>query len=89
MKNNNLFEKEINHEKGTTECKQCSLCGNFEKKFKKALLLKCQIVKKKLKQKLNCEDYGIYCASCYQCTQIYVRRTVNSIAKKWSAHRRN
>ena len=34
LRNNNHFEKEINHEKGTFECGQCSLCGNFGKNKK-------------------------------------------------------
>ena len=34
LRNNNHFEKEINHEKGTFKCGKCSLCGNFGKNKK-------------------------------------------------------
>ena len=41
----------------------------------------------KLKQKLICKDYGIYCATCIQCTENYIGQTVTSFAKRWNSHR--
>lgn len=41
----------------------------------------------KLKQRLNCRNFGIYAASCTQCREIYVGQTVNSYSKRWNQHR--
>ena len=41
----------------------------------------------KLKQKLDCKDYRIYCTTCIQCGANYIGQTVTSFAKRWNSHR--
>ena len=87
LRNNNQCEEKINHEKGTFECGKCSLCGNFGKN-KISMVTKGSNFKEiKLKQNLNCKDYGIYCATCIQCAENYIGQTVTSFSKRWNAHR--
>ena len=41
----------------------------------------------KLKQNLNCKDFGIYAATCNICKQVYIDQTINSLTKWWNGHR--
>ena len=43
----------------------------------------------KLKQELNCKNYGIYAAQCLLCNQIYVGQTINSFHQRWNGHRQD
>ena len=88
LRNNNHFEKEINHEKGTLECGKCSLCGNFSKNKKSMIIKESKFKNMKLKHKLNCKDYGIYGATCVQCTENNIGKTANSSEKRWNSHRK-
>ena len=45
-----------------------------------------QIVK--LRQDLDCKDYGIYAAKCVMCEKLYVGQTVTSFNKRWNQHRK-
>ena len=42
----------------------------------------------KLKQYLNCQDFGIYSAQCVNCKAIYVGQTSTTFAKRWNTHRK-
>ena len=41
----------------------------------------------KIKQNLNCKNYGIYAASCNICNYLYREQTMNNFTKRWNAHR--
>ena len=41
----------------------------------------------KLKQRLNCKDYGIYAGQCVVCKHLYVGQTVTSFNIRWNKHR--
>ena len=41
----------------------------------------------KIKQQLNCKNYGIYAATCNICKNLYIGQTMNSFTKRWNAHR--
>ena len=41
----------------------------------------------KLKNKLNCKNYGIYGAECKLCKELYVGQTKNKFSTRWNSHR--
>jgi len=41
----------------------------------------------KIKQHINCKNYGIYAATCNKCKNLYIGQTMNSLTKRWNAHR--
>ena len=43
----------------------------------------------KLKNNLNCKNFGIYAAQCNECGEYYVGQTITSFSKRWSSHRHN
>ena len=43
----------------------------------------------KLKQELNCKNYGIYAAKCQICQEIYVGQTINPFHERWNGHRQD
>ena len=88
LKTKNNFTKQENNENHTTaECGKCALCGNFGK-YKISMVNKNKTIKNiKIKQNLNCKDYGIYAATCNICNEIYIGQTVNSFSTRWNTHR--
>jgi ribosomal protein S2 len=72
-------------------CGRCGLCGNikgFENMIKNTDHIKTKEGKIfKLKQELNCKDYGIYVAQCHICEETYTGQTVTSFSKRWTSHR--
>ena len=86
-KNKNM----INNGGCSHACGRCALCGNF-KIFESMVTTTDHIKTKngklfKLKQQLDCRDYGIYAAQCTTCQEIYVGQTVTTFSKRWTAHR--
>ena len=88
LKTKNNFTKQENNENHTTaECGKCALCGNFGK-YKISMVNKNKTIRNiKIKQNLNCKDYGIYAATCNICNEIYIGQTVNSFSTRWNTHR--
>ena len=84
---NNFIKKENNEYQIKAECGKCALCGNFGN-YKKSMVSEIKTIKNiKIKQNLNCKDYGIYAATCNICNEIYIGQTINSFAKRWNTHR--
>jgi len=76
---------------GSHPCNKCALCGNHGK-HKNMINSTNYIytndnIKIKLKQNLNCSNYGIYSAQCNICKDIYVGQTKNKFSVRWSSHR--
>ena len=73
-------------------CGRCGLCGHI-KGFENMVMDTEHIKTKdgkifKLKQQLNCKNYGIYVAQCTTCQETYTGQTVTPFSKRWTAHRR-
>ena len=90
-----IAHQEVNEEKNivgiSKKCNKCSTCGNFGK-HKNMVTETGTITTKsgqiiKLKQNLNCKNFGIYAAQCLICEEIYVGQTINSFSKRWTGHR--
>ena len=69
----------------------CALCGNY-KNYKNMVLEINEIKNKKgksfkLKNQLDCKNYGIYGAKCLQCHEYYIGQTKNKFSIRWNAHR--
>ena len=83
-------ENEVRKE-GTSRCGSCGLCGNYGNL--KGMVMECNQVKDKngrmerIRQSLNCKDYGIYAANCKICEDVYVGQTCDRFSKRWSTHR--
>ena len=80
---NQTKTKNIGCSKG---CGKCALCGNF-KGFETMVTTTDKIKTKdgrifKLKQELDCKDFGIYVAQCTTCQETYVGQTVTSFSKR-------
>ena len=41
----------------------------------------------KLKNRLNCKNYGIYGAECKLCNELYIGQTKNRFSTRWNSHR--
>ena len=83
--NKNNFTKTENNK--TAECGKCALCGNFGNYNKSMISNNKTIQNMKIKQQLNCKNYGIYAATCNICKNLYIGQTMNSFTKRWNAHR--
>ena len=85
LKTKNNFTKNENNK--PAECGKCALCGNFGNYNKSMINNNKTIQNMKIKQNLNCKNYGIYAATCNLCKDIYIGQTSNNFAKRWNAHR--
>ena len=68
----------------------CALCGKHGKSqcmVKSTEVLETKTKTIKLKQRLNCANYGIYAAVCKCCGEIYVGQTKNKFSTRWTSHR--
>ena len=79
---------------GSSEgCQRCGLCGKFG--THKSMITETKEIRTKdnktikLKQKLNCKNYGIYAAQCQICLEIYVGQTINPFHERWNGHRQD
>ena len=76
---------------GSKKCEKCGICGNFGKlknMVKETDEIKTKDGKSiKLKQSLNCSDYGIYAGICKICGEIYVGQTATKFNIRWTGHR--
>ena len=86
-------EKEKNNLTRSAGCKKCGLCGNFGK-LKNMVENTDSITTKNgktihLKQRLSCNDHGIYAAQCLICKETYIGQTCNSFSKRWNTHRQD
>ena len=84
-KNNNKYGGQ------SKRCGKCSLCGGI-RNFKNMVKETNKINNKyntiiRLKQDLNCKNYGIYQAQCRNCQMSYVGQTKTSFTKRWTQHR--
>ena len=74
-------------------CERCGLCGHYGKLQNMVENTDNIITNKgkkiKLRQKLTCNDYGIYSAQCVICKHIYIGQTINSFSKRWNGHRQS
>ena len=81
-------------------CGKCSLCGNHAikgitgMKVKKNMVWETTSIRDasqskniKLRQKLNCRNFGIYAAYCQFCTDIYVGQSCKEFKDRWNGHR--
>ena len=79
--------------KGSSKgCKRCGLCGhyaNLENMVKDSEEIKTKYGQSiKIRQNLNCKDYGIYAAECKMCSEYYVGQTINPFHERWNGHRK-
>ena len=71
-------------------CGRCALCGNHGSRNSMVPLMKhirTPNGERRLKQKLNCKDYGIYAAGCKNFDNYYVGQTMTSFSQRWTKHR--
>ena len=79
-------------DKKSMKCGKCGLCGNYGQL--KNMVKETDTVKPangeviKLKQHLNCKNYGIYLATCKICGENYVGQSKNAFATRWRGHRK-
>ena len=90
--NPRTLEADTNAESGP--CGKCLLCGNWGKgdsmvQTNNILQVKIEnkIKKFAIKTKLTCTDAGIYVASCNNCDETYVGKTMTSFKTRFSGHR--
>ena len=90
--NPRTLEADTNAESGP--CGKCLLCGNWGKgdsMVETTNILKVKIENKikkfAIKTKLTCVDAGIYVASCNNCDETYVGKTMTSFKTRFSGHR--
>ena len=72
-------------------CNSCGLCGKHSG-LKNMVIKKDKILTKfgniiKLKNRLNCKNYGIYGAECKLCNELYIGQTKNRFSTRWNSHR--
>ena len=77
---------------GSNKCGSCGLCGNHGK-LKNMVKETTEVQRMdgkviKLKQNLNCRDYGVYAAQCMCCGDFYVGQTITSFHERWNGHRK-
>ena len=71
-------------------CGKCALCGNHGSHNSMAPLMKhipTPNGERRLTQKLNYKDYGIYTACCKNCDNYYIDQTMTSFSQRWTKHR--
>ena len=80
------MRRKVKSRKRYFQCRKCSVCGNFGRNKKSMITKGSNFKEMKLKQKLNCKYYGIYCATCIQCTENYIGQTVTRALQKDGTH---
>ena len=89
-----MGENRTENKQGSSKgCQKCSLCGKFgnhKSMIKETTEITTKTNRKiKLKQDLNCKNYGIYAAQFIICLEIYVGQTINPFHERWNGHRKD
>ena len=91
VKEKSLRKEEKCKKTKSSRCMGCALCGNY-KNYKNMVSEVNKIRNKKgkyfkLKDNLDCRNYGIYGAECLKCQEIYIGQTKNKFSTRWNSHR--
>ena len=72
-------------------CGKCALCGNHgpHKNMVRSTnaVISVNGVSYKIKQQLNCTNFGIYAAQCKLCSNYYIGQSKNRFSLRWNGHR--